>query len=107
MDDASPTDSLEPAAEHLDAEIVARPGSTTTKTFRTLVNLALTAMSGEIDHAASVYDLVVTRRGSGGEILRVKAGSLMDADQLLQHVRRDLESKSVAEFLSEWRLPDA
>ncbi|WP_375384330.1 hypothetical protein [uncultured Microbacterium sp.] len=107
MDHATPDGSLEPAAEHLDVAIAVRPGASGTKTLRTLVNFALAAVTGDsAPLVATQHDLVVTRRETGGEVLRAAAGSLSEADALLQRVRRDLETKSVGEFLSEWRLPD-
>ena len=107
MDHDSPADAFESAAEHLDVTIVARPGKSGTMTLRTLVNFAAAAFTGDSDPmVATRHDLLVTRRETGGEILRIAAGTLMQADGLLQHVRRDLETKTVGEFLAEWRLPD-
>jgi uncharacterized LabA/DUF88 family protein len=63
-------------------------------------------VTGDGDSGPSTTDLIVTRRESGGEILRIAAGSIVEADQLLQRVRLDLDTKTVTEFLAEWRLPD-
>jgi hypothetical protein len=52
-------------------------------------------------------DLVVRRIDTGREVLRTNAGSLAEADLLLQRVRLDLETRSVREFVAEWRLIEA
>ncbi|PPF47544.1 MULTISPECIES: hypothetical protein [unclassified Rathayibacter] len=48
------------------------------------------------------YYLVVLRLDTGAEIIRMKA-DLTDANHLLGQVELDLETKTVAEFLEEWR----
>ena len=57
---------------------------------------------GDIDIDA---DLVVRRRAGGAEVLRT-AADIGDPHLLLQTVRRDLETKTVEEFVREWRVVD-
>ncbi len=75
------------------------------KIVRALLIAAMGLLTGDHKAGPSANDLVVTRRATGGEVLRVAAGSIVEADQLHQRVRADLETKSVAEFVAEWRLP--
>lgn len=102
MDDERP----DPAADHLEATIVPRDGSAAAKVWRTIANVALGVVSGDPDAGPSTTELVVTRTDTGREIMRTRAGGLAEADRLLMQVRDDLETMSVAEFLSEWRLPE-
>ena len=50
------------------------------------------------------FDLVVSRRDTGGEILRARAGQFEEADRLLAHTRRELAAMSVEQFVREWRV---
>ena len=50
-------------------------------------------------------DLCIRRRASGVEVLRI-AADLGDPHCLLETVRRDLETKTVEEFVREWRVLD-
>lgn len=97
---------FEPASAHLYADIVERKSSPMGKSVRAIANLAIGLVTGDGDSGLSTSDLVVTRREGGGEILRMSVGSVLEGDQLLQRVRQDLDSKTVTEFLSEWRLPE-
>ncbi len=90
------------AAEHLTADLEKRRGSSLMRGVRFLVNLVMLAVAGSPD-TMSDLDLVVRRRDSGREIMRTPA-DVGDAEFLLHQVRRDLQSKTVAEFLDEWRL---
>ncbi|WP_374947108.1 hypothetical protein [Agreia sp.] len=49
-------------------------------------------------------DLVVTRHDTGAEELRTDAGEQEQAGRLLAQVHSDLHSKTVVEFLREWRI---
>lgn len=97
---------FEPASTHLEAEVVARRSSPVGKSVRAIANLAIGLVTGDGDTGLSTSDLIVTRREGGGEILRISVGSVLEGDQLLQRVRQDLDSKTVTQFLSEWRLPE-
>ena len=94
---------FEPAAAHLDATLAERRGGTLAKSARTAASLALAILTGDTVSGPSEADLVVSRRDTGNEVLRVSAGSLEEADRLLSTVRADLRTKSVAEFVAEWR----
>jgi hypothetical protein len=50
-------------------------------------------------------DLVIRRRAGGAEVLRT-AADVGDPHVLLDTVRRDLETKTVEEFIREWRVLD-
>ncbi|PPG83298.1 hypothetical protein C5C52_03180 [Rathayibacter sp. AY1E5] len=91
MPDPAP-DTPEVAAEHLRAELQLRRFGR----LRLTIDMALG--SGIL----APYDLVVLRLDTGAEIIRMKA-DLTDANHLLGQVELDLETKTVAEFLEEWR----
>lgn len=93
---------IEPAALHLEAMLAPRGGSGWAKALRSAATLAA-GLAGDLEAGPSETDLVVVRRSNGREILRVSAGSVAEADRLLQQVRRDLSTKTVAEFVGEWR----
>ena len=95
---------FEPAAAHLDAALAARRGGALAKTARAAATFALAIVTGDSVSGPSETDLVVSRRDTGNEVLRVSAGSLEEADRLLATVRDDLRSKTVAEFVAEWRV---
>lgn len=82
----------EVAAEHLRAEL--RP-----KRFAGLRLLIDTALGGGM---IAVHDLVVTRLDTGAEVVRTSA-DVADPHHLLGQVELDLETKTTAEFLEEWR----
>ena len=100
-----PARDFEPASRHLDVEIVTRPGTRLAKIVRAILIAVMGLITGDHGSGPSANDLVVTRRATGREVLRVSAGSIVEADQLHQRVRADLETKSVETFVSEWRLP--
>ncbi|GMA28662.1 hypothetical protein [Arenivirga flava] len=85
-------DHPEVAADHLRAELVPKPFSG----LRMAIDTALGGLS------IAVYDLVVTRLDTGAEVIRTAADA-GDPHHLLGQVELDLERKSVAEFLEEWR----
>ena len=57
---------------------------------------------GDVDVDA---DLVMRRRATGAEVL-CTAADVGDPHYLLETVRRDLETKTVDEFVREWRVLD-
>lgn len=70
--------------------------------------LVLAALSGSAsDDLTPGVDLVVVRRDTGAEVLRVRAGQLAEGDRLLAHTRRDLSTMTVEQFVREWRDIDA
>ncbi|PPL15818.1 hypothetical protein [Microterricola pindariensis] len=92
--------STEPASLHLTAELRPRerPGGIR-GLVHTVAYLAGTALSLG---SPSVADIIVVRTSTGNEVLRSSAGDLVEADTLLQQIRRDLDEMTVSEFLGEW-----
>jgi len=90
---------MEPASTYLRAELVPRKvqGWAKVRHYAAAVGNAL------IGQLATMHDLVVYRRDSGAEVMRTPA-DVGSPDMLLDQVNADLASKTVAEFLSEWRL---
>ncbi|TBN57440.1 hypothetical protein EYE40_08570 [Glaciihabitans arcticus] len=88
------------AANHLHAELVDRPQ-------RGIMRLrfwVLAILGAMFQHEGpAVFDLVVRRNDTGREIMRTPA-DVMDPQHLLDTVEDDLETKTVAEFLAEWRV---
>ncbi|MET0812006.1 MAG: hypothetical protein ABWY03_03055 [Microbacterium sp.] len=106
MSSAHP-DGFEPASTYLEAAILPRKGSIGTKALRSIAAIAAGLMTNDLESGPSVLDLVVTRRDSGNEVLRVSAGTLQESDRLLARVRQDLDTKSVTDYVADWRTPDA
>lgn len=96
---------FEPASLHLEATLEPRRSTPLGGTLRTLATIAVGLLTNDAESGPSAVDLVVTRRATGGEVLRVSAGTTEEAGRLLAHVRRDLDEKDVTEFVSEWRAP--
>lgn len=65
---------------------------------------ALEAAFGSIPDAPDL-DLVVRRIDTGAEVLRTHA-DIGSPEALLAQVRTDLATKTVAEFVADWRLID-
>ena len=93
---------IDRAADHLHADLVTRP-RTGWRRLRYWV-LAIVAALFQ-DDGPAVFDLVVTRTATGREVLRTPA-DVGDPQHLLDTVREDLETKTVAEFVAEWRIID-
>ena len=93
---------IDRAADHLHADLVTRP-RTGWRRLRYWV-LAIVAALFQ-DDGPAVFDLVVTRTATGREVLRTPA-DVGDPQHLLDTVRNDLETKTVAEFVAEWRIID-
>ena len=89
------------ASHHLVAELE-EPSGTRTRRLLRRVWAVIRAAWGDVELDA---DLVVRRRASGAEVLRT-AADIGDPHRLLATVRRDLETKTVAEFVGEWRIVD-
>jgi hypothetical protein len=93
---------VDPAANYLNAELVERRDHGWEKAKRYGLTALGAMFTGELP---ATHDLVVYRRDTGAEIIRTPA-DLGSPEFLLQQVLDDLELKTVAEFLEEWRLPD-
>jgi hypothetical protein len=89
------------ASNHLIAELEEPAGTRTRLLFRRAWALVRAAW-GDIEVDA---DLVIRRRAGGAEVLRT-AADVGDPHVLLDTVRRDLETKTVEEFVREWRVLD-
>ena len=88
------------AADHLHAALVER----TFHGWRRLRFWVLALVAGAFGHEGpAVFDLVVTRTATGAEIMRTRA-DLGDPEALLEQVQEDLATKTVIEFLAEWRI---
>ncbi|MBF4621220.1 hypothetical protein [Clavibacter sp. VKM Ac-2542] len=97
------------AAEVLEALLDAGPRRPVRRAVRAIGAVALTAvgLGGDLAGLGREAQLVVRRIDTGREVMRTDAGDLDEADRLLQRVRLDLETRSVREFVAEWRLVDA
>jgi hypothetical protein len=51
-------------------------------------------------------DMVVSRRDTGAEVLRVRAGQFEEAGHLIEHTWRDLATMTVEQFVRSWRVID-
>lgn len=105
MTDESAT--FEAASLHLEASLAPRKGTPLVKAMRTVATIAAGLLTNDLESGPSAIDLVVARRSNGGEVLRVSAGTAEEAGRLLARVRRDLDEKCVADFVAEWRAPQA
>ncbi|WP_255577064.1 hypothetical protein [Cryobacterium inferilacus] len=92
---------MDRASNHLIAGLEEPSGTRTRRLLRRAWAL-VRASWGDVEIDA---DLVIRRRASGAEILRT-AADLGDPHLLLETVRRDLETKTVDEFVREWRVVD-
>lgn len=82
----------EVAAEHLRAELRPRRLSG--------LRVAIDALLG--GNVLTLHDLVVTRLDTGAEIIRTPA-DLGDPYVLLGQIELELETRTTAEFLADWR----
>ena len=92
---------MDSASNHLIAEVEEPSGTRTRLRLRRAWAL-VRAVLGDVELDA---DLVIRRRVGGAEVLRT-AADVGDPHVLLDTVRRDLETKTVEEFVREWRVLD-
>lgn len=97
--DRTPGGPDDPASAHLRAELHERRHRGLRKAWHHVVLIA-----GEASGLGgpSVADLVVLRRDGGAPVIRTSAGSLDEADMLLQTINADLDRLTVEDFLAEW-----
>lgn len=88
------------AEEHLTAELEPAQASGPRKALR-WAGALLEAALGSVPESPDL-DLVVRRRDTGAEVLRTHA-DVASPEHLLATVRDDLATKSVTEFVAEWR----
>jgi len=91
------------ADEHLTAELEPSQAGLTRKVAR-WAGAMLEAAFGSLPDSPDL-DLVVRRRDTGAEVLRTHA-DVASPEHLLATVRDDLATKSVTEFVAEWRQLD-
>ncbi|MEV8368634.1 hypothetical protein [Microbacterium sp. NPDC064584] len=96
-------DGFAPASEALVADLVPRDETSAKRTLRTVLNLVGGMFLDDHELGHSNLDLVVTRRDTGAAVLRVAAGTPTEASYLIDRVKTDLATKSIEDFLSEWR----
>lgn len=91
------------AADMLDARLEDRRTTPGRKAARIAASFALAlAGGGGGDELLLGRVLVVSRRDSGADVLRMRAGSGEDADRFLALARRDLDALTVEQFVREW-----
>ncbi|MEU1972273.1 hypothetical protein ABZ477_11490 [Microbacterium sp. NPDC019599] len=94
---------FEAASEHLIAYLAPREGSWWVKSLRSLATIAAGLMTHDLESGPSVTDLVVMRKDTGRPVIRMSAGTLAEASDLLRRVRDDLDTMRVEEFVLKWR----
>lgn len=92
---------MEPASVHLSVDYE-KPNSRGLRRAGRWVWSIVSALTGSPE---PFLDLVVRRRETGAEVLRTAADA-GDPAYLLDTVTADLESKTVEEFVREWRIVD-
>ena len=105
MDEHEPSSAV--AADFLTADLQTRRMSGAMRLLRNGAAFALEAVGMGGESVLPDLELVVTRRDTGAEVLRARAGQLEEASHVLATVRDDLRRKSVEEFVREWRNIDA
>jgi hypothetical protein len=85
----------------LTVALARRPGRAPVRAVRWLALVGSAATQGLVP-SPSLADLVVTRRDTGAEVLRLPAGDPDAAPLLLQHVQTQLRELSVGEFTESW-----
>lgn len=92
---------------HLEARLEPRRGSFAAKAVRSLLSIAAGLLTNDLEAGPSGLELVVSRRGSNKEVMRLIAGTPEEADLLLQRTKHDLARMSVLEFVTQWADPPA
>ena len=90
---------MDPAANHLRAELLPRKVTGGSR----ILHWSKLVVGTMIGDTPALADLVVYRRESGAEIMRTPA-DVGSPEILLAQVEEDLRTKTVIEFLAEWRL---
>ena len=96
-----------PAGEVLEARLEPARMSKAKRWGRNALAFAVSSVSGGAgDDLLPGLDLVVSRRDTRAEVLRVRAGQFEEAGHLVEHTWRDLETMTVEQFIRSWRLID-
>jgi len=90
---------MDPAANYLRAELLPHKAAG----WALFVHWLIMIVSASFGDTPTSADLVVYRRESGAEIMRTPA-DVGSPEILLAQVEEDLRTKTVIEFLAEWRL---
>lgn len=98
-----PPDGFEPASDALSVDLVPREENAAKRTLRTVANVIGGVFLDDPELGRAKLDLIVTRRDTGATVLRVAAGTPVEASYLIDRVKTDLATKSVTDFLAEWR----
>ncbi|MFG6444357.1 hypothetical protein ACFXP7_03675 [Microbacterium sp. P06] len=106
--DGAPTGaSGTPAEEVLEARLEPSKMTAAKRLARNALAFVVSSVSGGGgDDLLPGLDLVVTRRDTGAEVLRVRAGQFEEAGHLLEHTWRDLAQMTVEQFVRSWRVID-
>jgi len=95
------------AAWVLEARLEPGPGRPIRRAVRAAGAILFAAVGAEVSDLGREAQLVVRRIDTGREVLRMDAGHLVEADQVLQRARLDLETRSERDFVAEWAPVDA
>jgi hypothetical protein len=95
------------AADVLEARLEPRPRRPLRRAVRAAGAILFAAVGAEVSDLGREAQLVVRRIDTGREVLRTDAGNLVEADQLLQRARLELETRTVRDFVADWRPADA
>ncbi|NEK59572.1 hypothetical protein GCU56_17075 [Geodermatophilus sabuli] len=90
-----------PAVQVLVAGLEVRPGGRLVRGARLLGAFVAELVLGLLP-APSLFDVVVTRRDDGTEVVRVPAGDTTTPGEMLRFVQEQLETRDVGTFLREW-----
>lgn len=90
---------METADTHLHAELVQRADGPVIETLRWLGSMLGGLFQGEVPETV---DLVVSRRDTEVEVLRLTLENTDEADFTLDAVNHDLGRMTVADFVREW-----
>lgn len=98
-----PPDGVAPASDALSVDLVPRPEKGGKRTLRMVASVVGGMFLDDPELGRPKLDLVVSRRDTGAAVLRVAAGTPIEASYLIDRVKKDLATKSVTDFLAEWR----
>jgi hypothetical protein len=91
------------AADVLEARLEPGPRRPLRRAVRAVGAILFAAVGAEVSDLGREAQLVVRRIDTGREVLRTDAGNLVEADQLLQRARLELETRTVRDFVADWR----
>jgi hypothetical protein len=95
------------AADVLEARLEPGPRRPLRRAVRAAGAILFAVVGAEVSDLGREAQLVVRRIDTGREVLRTDAGNLVEADHLLQRARLELETRTVRDFVADWRPADA